>query len=212
MAAPRTTTRKSTTTRVRPPRRSRAVADQLGRPPASPAEADAQLGDAPSTPPPEPPLADDAAPRGPGRPRGSRSALAPRIADALTGLALPVALVNQADALAIVEHAEPIAYALDRLAKENPAVKRVLERLLTSSAWGGVIVAVLPLVIAIAGNHGMLPGKGPQPPSGPDPVGAADAAGSRGAPAASPPPSTIVTDANGAGPHAPVIGGADSLP
>lgn len=54
---------------------------------------------------------------------------------------------------AILESAEGMANSLDTLAKDNPAVRRVLSRMITTSAWSEVIVAHAPLVMAIAGHH-----------------------------------------------------------
>lgn len=54
---------------------------------------------------------------------------------------------------AILENAEDMANSLDTLAKDNPAVRRVLSRMITTSAWSEVIVAHAPLVMAIAGHH-----------------------------------------------------------
>lgn len=54
---------------------------------------------------------------------------------------------------AILENAEAMANSLDTLAKDNPAVRRVLSRMLTTSAWSEVIIAHAPLVMAIATHH-----------------------------------------------------------
>jgi hypothetical protein len=53
----------------------------------------------------------------------------------------------------IIENSEKMAASLDVLAKNNPAVRRVLSKMLTTSAWSEVIIAHAPLVMAIAGHH-----------------------------------------------------------
>lgn len=55
--------------------------------------------------------------------------------------------------MAVVNSAEPCADALVKLADENEAVKRALSALTQTSAWGGVMAAHLPIIMAIAGHH-----------------------------------------------------------
>ena len=55
---------------------------------------------------------------------------------------------------AILTSAESAAEAMDQLARENPAVKRVLEALVKTSALGTVIAAHMPIIMAIAMHHG----------------------------------------------------------
>lgn len=66
------------------------------------------------------------------------------------------------DGQAIVTQAPAIAQALADVAKVNPAVEKVLWGMLDTSAWGAVAVAVGPLIIAVAANHGALPSELPQ--------------------------------------------------
>lgn len=99
---------------------------------------------------------------GAGRPAGGRNGaptgqLDKRLAELFGMIGLATFAVNQADGAAIIEHSEPIAKALQQLAKENPAVARFLNGLLQSSAWGGVIMATAPLVLKLCANHGLLP-------------------------------------------------------
>lgn len=63
----------------------------------------------------------------------------------------------QADGILIVEHAANVASALDKLAKDQPAVAAALERMMTAGAYSGIIAALLPLVVGIAANHGAIP-------------------------------------------------------
>lgn len=50
---------------------------------------------------------------------------------------------------AILENAEPCAQALDKLAEKNPAVRKLLYALVETSAWGLVISAHLPILLAL---------------------------------------------------------------
>jgi hypothetical protein len=50
---------------------------------------------------------------------------------------------------AFVQNAGPCAESLDELARTNPAVRKVLMSLLTTGAWGKVIAAHFPILLAI---------------------------------------------------------------
>lgn len=91
---------------------------------------------------------------GPGRP--PRNNLAGRLNQSITGMGMGLALISPADGTAIIEGAEGLAGALDKLAAENPTVQRSLERWLTAGAWSGVALAASPIIVAIAANHGMV--------------------------------------------------------
>jgi hypothetical protein len=100
--------------------------------------------------------ADDRAPRA----RKPRSTLAPRLESLLGMVGIAVFAVNPIDGQAILTGAPELAAALDQLARENPAVKRVLEQLLATSAWGAVAMATAKILLPIAANHELLPGMG----------------------------------------------------
>jgi hypothetical protein len=53
----------------------------------------------------------------------------------------------------VIENAEKCAEALDELAKTNTAVRNFLIGLCTTSAWGAVLMAHAPIVMAIAMHH-----------------------------------------------------------
>lgn len=53
----------------------------------------------------------------------------------------------------IIENADKCAEALDELAKTNTAVRNFLIGLCTTSAWGAVLMAHAPIVMAIAMHH-----------------------------------------------------------
>jgi hypothetical protein len=50
----------------------------------------------------------------------------------------------------IVTEANKCAESLDELARTNPRVRRALESVLTTSAWSGVIVAHMPILMVLA--------------------------------------------------------------
>lgn len=54
----------------------------------------------------------------------------------------------------IVSNASQCARAWDELAKQNDSVRRVLEGLVKTGAWGGVIAANLPIIVGVALHHG----------------------------------------------------------
>lgn len=54
---------------------------------------------------------------------------------------------------AVMNSAESCADSLVKLAQENDSVRRALTGLTQTSAWGGVIAAHLPIMMAVAGHH-----------------------------------------------------------
>lgn len=54
----------------------------------------------------------------------------------------------------VMENAEKCAEALDELAYQNESVRRVLDKLTTTSAFGAVVLAHAPIIAAIAAHHG----------------------------------------------------------
>lgn len=77
----------------------------------------------------------------------------------IPGLAQVVGAVDTYDGQVIELHAASMAHAWAELANENPTVRRFLMGMTYGGAWRGVIAATLPVVLAIAGNHGLgLPG------------------------------------------------------
>lgn len=56
-------------------------------------------------------------------------------------------------ASAILTQAEDMARSMDQLAAENPAVRKVLDKLFAVNAYGVVISAHLPVLMTIATHH-----------------------------------------------------------
>lgn len=72
------------------------------------------------------------------------------------GIAGLVSLVHQGDGMLIAAHGPNMAKAWADLADESPKVRQVLEMLMTGGAWGGVLMAMTPVVMGIMANHGLL--------------------------------------------------------
>lgn len=74
--------------------------------------------------------------------------------------ALTLMPIDQHCANVILENAESCAEAVDELAYQNESVRRVLDKLVTGSAIGAVMMAHLPIIVAVASHHGAgkLPG------------------------------------------------------
>lgn len=104
---------------------------------------------------PREPKLKDAAPRMP----------AGGLAAPLTDMYIMVgAVISPMDATcggAIINQAPECAKALEKLAKTNPEVRRVLVNLISGSAYGAVITAHIPIVMAVAMHH--MPGVRPEP-------------------------------------------------
>lgn len=108
----------------------------------------------------------------PTRKPSSPASLQAQLAELITGLGGAVAFANPVDGQIIADQADALASALDRLAKQNPMVRRVLQSLLIGGAWGEVLsVVVLGVVLPIAMNHGALPWQKKETPL---PTGVAD--------------------------------------
>lgn len=110
------------------------------------------------------PFPEDVAPkqtRGRGRPKSEapytppyrKGAIAAGFTKIYGSAGMALFMVDQQCGKAVIENAETMAQSLETLAKDNPAVRRVLSKMLTTSAWSEVIIAHAPLVIAIASHH-----------------------------------------------------------
>lgn len=62
----------------------------------------------------------------------------------------------QADGYALAMHAPGLAEALNETAKAQPAVARALESIMKAGPYGAIIGAMVPLVMQLAANHGMM--------------------------------------------------------
>lgn len=62
-------------------------------------------------------------------------------------------IVDQPCGMAIINNADDMAASLDELAKTNPKVRKALESMIATSAWGNVIMAHVPVIMAISMHH-----------------------------------------------------------
>lgn len=62
-------------------------------------------------------------------------------------------IIDQSCGSVIIDNAGDMATSLDELAKTNPKIKRALESMIATSAWGNVAMAHMPVVIAISMHH-----------------------------------------------------------
>lgn len=100
-----------------------------------------------------------ARPQAPRPPAGGRKAplqksleelfAAPSLAYSIAG--------DQVAASFLASRAEPMAEAWYNLSKESPAVRRILDKLTTGSAWGGVVIATGATVLPLLAHHDVLP-------------------------------------------------------
>lgn len=119
-------------------------------------------GSAPETPdPPPPPPPPKAPPRAETRtPR--KGSLESRLNEFLGAASIPFAVAGDNYSAQIVAARSPaLAKSLAELANENAAVKRVLNRIMEGSAWGGVAIASLSIILPICQHHGLIPGTDP---------------------------------------------------
>ena len=81
----------------------------------------------------------------------------------------------RADGVAVLACSADLAAAINKVADQDPRVKAALEKMLTAGVWGGLATACVPLLLAIAGNHNLIPpqlaamftGQPQQPPTMP---------------------------------------------
>lgn len=92
------------------------------------------------------------------KPAGRPRALENQLAEFFSTIGLTVSMVNADDGMVIVQNAEPLAKAWADLAAEDARVRKAIDRVMTGSAWGGVIFATGTVAMGIANNHGMLDG------------------------------------------------------
>lgn len=82
-----------------------------------------------------------------------RGGLKPALENLYVGLGMSLMPFDPHCAGVVLENAGSCAAAMDELAKTNPAVRRVLLRLVATSAIGTVIAAHAPILMAVAMHH-----------------------------------------------------------
>lgn len=137
-------------TRERVPRRPRATGStgSTDTPPRRAPDSNAQATGAPAQ------EAPTRAPR-----RGPKPKLQKSLEEVFAAPALAYKMTGDEWATDFVkDRAEPLAEAWYNLAQESPPVKRILEKLTTGSAWGGVAIATGATVLPLLAHHQLLPG------------------------------------------------------
>jgi len=69
----------------------------------------------------------------------------------------PLSVALAADAATIDVYRPQLAEALGAVAAEQPAVARMLDRIITVGPYAAVFAAVLPITVQLAVNHGAVP-------------------------------------------------------
>lgn len=100
-------------------------------------------------------LGDTTAGKKEARPAGAprATALEKKLEKFYGGIGLAVYGFDQQCGTVIIANATNMAASLDVLAKQNPEVRKVLERLMETSAYGLVLAAHAPVIFAIASHH-----------------------------------------------------------
>lgn len=95
-----------------------------------------------------------------GRPAGRANAssvtkIEEGLTDLFSGFALAAQFQGNDVAYVILTSRGPkVAAAWAELARQNASVRRVLERLMTGGAWGGVVVSTLSMALPLAESYG----------------------------------------------------------
>lgn len=73
--------------------------------------------------------------------------------DMYATIGMTVTMFDPVCGQAIIANAEACATALENMARENEAVRRVIMSLVQTSIWGQLIAAHMPILVAIAMHH-----------------------------------------------------------
>lgn len=110
-----------------------------------------------------PPPPEDVPPRTASpRPAARKGSMEARLEEFLAAATLPFAVAGDDYSAQIIALRSPaLARSLADLARENRAVARILNRIMEGSAWGGVAIASLSIIIPICQHHNLIPGSDP---------------------------------------------------
>lgn len=86
-------------------------------------------------------------------PKPPRGSLVRQLTDLYVALGTFVLPFDTVCGTAVINSAPKCAEALEALARDNPAVRRAIMRLVETSAWGMVITAHAPIMLAVAMHH-----------------------------------------------------------
>ena len=85
------------------------------------------------------------------------SRLGQAVAQQVAGIGLLVMTVQRFDGLVIIDRAESLGQTCAKIAEQNPAFRRALERALNGSAYGELILVLAMTVAPILANHSAFP-------------------------------------------------------
>lgn len=77
------------------------------------------------------------------------------LVEQFAGLGILVYSFHEQDGTVIIEHADSLATRLTAVARQNPAVYKVLKRYLEESVWFGLVAEIAAIANQIAANHGL---------------------------------------------------------
>jgi hypothetical protein len=87
-------------------------------------------------------------------PKPRSGSLVKPLTDLYTSIGVMLAPFDPACSVSVIENAESCAIALENLARENEAVRRAILALTQTSAWGGVLIAHMPILLMVITHHG----------------------------------------------------------
>lgn len=90
-------------------------------------------------------------------PRAKKGAFTEPLTELYTTLGMVLMPFDAQCANVVIKSAEQCAESMDELAYRNESVRRALAAITQTSAWGAVIFAHLPIIMAVVMHHG--PGK-----------------------------------------------------
>lgn len=110
-------------------------------------------------------------------PRMPSGGLAGPLADMYTMIGAVLSPLDPVCGGAVIQAAPEAAKALEKLAKTNPEVRRILVGMVTTSTWGAVVTAHMPIILAVVMHHMPRitgaptgPADGDSPSAGPEDV------------------------------------------
>lgn len=80
--------------------------------------------------------------------------LVPQLESLYAGIGMALLPFDPVCGQAVINASTACAETLENLARENPAVRRAILRLVATSVWGQVIAAHMPILIVVASHHG----------------------------------------------------------
>lgn len=87
-------------------------------------------------------------------PRAKKGAFVEPLTELYTTLGMMLMAFDQQCATVVIKSAEQCATSMDELAYQNESVRRALTAITQTSAWGAVIFAHMPIIMAVAMHHG----------------------------------------------------------